>query len=65
VLDQARARDADQHVRLIRGAEGKWRLAAQAPQPEVLAIEEPLALDRLAVGQFEVRSRGTTESQPN
>jgi hypothetical protein len=65
VLDSASSFYGDQGARRACGADGKWRLAAQAPQPEGLAIEEPLALDRLAVGQFGCRGRGTTESQPN
>ena len=44
VLHLPRALDADQHARHTRGADGKRRLSAQAPQPEMFTVKEPLAL---------------------
>ena len=45
MVDQPSSFQADQDARHACGADRKWRLAAQSPQPEVTAIEEPLALD--------------------
>jgi len=46
VLDLPRALNAYQHARHTCGADGKRRLSAQAPQPEMFTLKEPLALHR-------------------
>ena len=46
MLDLTSAGGTYQHARYALGANGKWGLSAQAPQPERLTMKEPLPLDR-------------------
>ena len=46
MLDLTSAGDTYEHARYALGANGKWGLSAQAPQPERLTMKEPLPLDR-------------------
>jgi len=46
VLDVTSAGGTYQYARHAFGANGKWGLSAQAPQPERLTMKEPLAPDR-------------------
>ncbi len=43
MLDVSRTLEADQHAGHIRRADGKGRLAAQAPHAELVTLEESLA----------------------